>query len=744
MVFERYGKIMYRFRVWFLVFGLICMAAAGYYASGVYGSLSQSGFSVPDSQSARVSQLVSNHFGGNRNSLVLLFSSQHQRVTDAAYRQEVQTVLQRLAGQAAVTDITSYHSTGDKQFISRDGRQTYALVGLRGSDDQQAAMVGQLQHLLQPGALRVQLGGSAAVNAESTTYVRQDLERAELYTFPITALLLVVIFGSLAAASLPLAVGVYGVIGALTITRLVAIATPMSVYVLNLIMLLGVGLAIDYSLFIVSRFREEMRRHDHDPERATIRTLNTAGRTVLFSALTVLIALAGLIVFPIGYLRSMGIGGAAAVLVALAGALLFLPAIMAVLGPKVDALHITGLLSHRARSRLNTEGAWARLSHAVMRRPYVTIVLTLTVLILAGLPFLNIHFANPDFTVLPPSSSARQVGERLRRDFSGGDQTPIQLVLKMSGAPTTPDNLSAAYAYVQQLRALKGVAGIDSLVNLPGVQGESAYLQLYARPPNAVAQAAVRQYIDGPYELININPGTATYDSATKRLVQEVRAVPYHGFDRQVGGQTAELVDLLATVRHYGVYAVIIVLGAILVLFFLMLGSIVIPLKTIVLNILSLSAAFGALVWIFQEGHLAGWLGVTPESGIDATQPVIIFALAFGLSMDYAIFLFSRVKEHFDEQADIEKAIAWGVQKTAQPITSAAVLLLVVIAAFATGRIVVMKEVAYGLIVAVLVDVFIVRLLLVPASMRLLGKHNWWAPGLLKALHAKLGIKETD
>lgn len=744
MIFEWYGNIMYRFRVWFLVFGLLCMAAAGFYAGGIYGSLSQSGFSVPDSESQIADALVNQHFGGNRDSLVVLFSSTTLTVHEAAYRQAAQGLLQRLAGQPEAHDLQSYFSTGDTRFVSHDGHRAYAVVGLRGSDDQQAAAVQRLRPLLHSPVLDVQLGGAAAVNAESTTYVRQDLTRAEQYTFPITALLLLAIFGSLAAAALPLAVGVYGIIGALTITRLVSIAMPMSVYVLNLIMLLGLGLAIDYSLFMVSRFREELTVNGRDVQKALVRTVDTAGRTVFFSALTVLIALAGLIVFPIGFLRSMGVGGAAAVLVALLGALLFLPAILAVLGPKVDALHIIGLLPKRARARVNPHGIWSRLCRTAMRWPYATIAITLGLILLAGVPFLRIHFANPDFTILPVSSQARQVGESIQRDFQNGDQAPIQVVVKTSGSPTTAANLSKTHAYVQRIAALKGVASVDSLVSLPGGRDLPGYIRLYTGPPAPDAQAALGQFVSGPYELINVNPTTTTYAKATEHLVDQVRQLPSPGLTSRVGGQTADLVDLLATVRHYGIYALIIVIGAILVLFFLMLGSVVIPLKTMVLNVLSLSASFGALVWIFQEGHLVGWLGITPVAGIDATQPVIIFALAFGLSMDYAIFLFSRVKEHFDEQADIEKAVAWGVQKTGHIITSAAALLLVVIGAFAAGRIVVMKEVAYGLIVAVLVDVFVVRLLLVPASMRLLGKHNWWAPGPLKKLHDKLGIRETD
>lgn len=720
------------------------MAGGGFYASGVYGSLTQGGFGVPGSASDHVAQIVTARFGGGRDSLVVLFSSTHLSVDSAAFRQAEQNVLNAVQKNQAVTSVSSYYSTNDPQFISRDRHQSYALVGLNGDDDQQAAEAKQLQPLLKSTDLRVQAGGAAAINAASTAYVKQDLTKAEYITFPITAVLLVIIFRSLAAAALPLAVGIYSIVGALVITRLVAYATDMSVYVLNLITLLGLGLAIDYSLFIVSRFREELKNNDGNESKALARTLSTAGRTVLFSGLTVMIALAGLVVFPVGYLRSMGVGGSAAVLVAMVGALFFLPALLGIMGTTVNALHVASLLPHHVRHRPRGPGVWATICHHVMRWPLATVAVTLTLVLLAGVPFLRVHFTNPDYRILPRNSDVYAVGQALTHDFVSGDKVPIQVVLHTTGSLVSSTSLDDLYSYVSRLQALPGVQVVRSLVSLPTVTGLSAYRHLYALPLSATARSAVGQYTSGPYTLIEVTPISATYDTSSENLIQHIRSLRVHGFRASVGGQTAELVDLLHSIAHYGVYAASIIIGAMLVLFFLMLGSVVIPLKTIILNIFSLSAAFGALVWIFQMGHLTNWLQITPENGIDATQPVIIFSLAFGLSMDYAIFLFSRVKEHFSEHADVEQAIAWGVQRTGGIITSAALLLLVVIGAFASGRIVVMKEVGIGLIIAIVVDVFIVRLLLVPASMKLLDKYNWWAPPPLRTLHDKLGIKDTD
>ncbi|HVS58534.1 MAG TPA: MMPL family transporter [Candidatus Saccharimonadales bacterium] len=740
---DNYARIVYRFKWWILAIALAGMAGGGFFASGVYGSLTQGGFAVPGSASTQAASIVGEKFGGGRDSLVLLFSSDHLSVDTAAFREAEQGVLNTVQKPRAVTSVASYYSTNDPQFVSRDRHQSYAVVGLRGSSDQQATELQQLQPVLRSTVLRVQAGGAAAVNAASTAYVKQDLTKAEYITFPITAVLLIVIFRSLAAAAMPLAVGIYGIIGALVITRLVSYATDMSVYVLNLITLLGLGLAIDYSLFIVSRFREELKNNE-DEQTALIRTLCTAGRTVLFSGLTVMIALAGLVVFPVGYLRSMGVGGSAAVLVAMVGALFFLPAMLGIMGTTVNALHVASLLPRHVRQRPSGPGVWATICHRVMRWPLATVGVTLACVLVAGIPFLHVHFTNPDYRILPRSSDVYAVGRALTHDFAAGDKAPIQVVLHTAGSMVEGQSLTSLYAYVTRLEALPGVQAVRSLVSLPTVSGANAYRQLYTPPLSPLAQTALAQYRSGPYTLVEVIPSSATYDRSTEDLVTRLRAITVHGFTLNVGGQTAELVDLLHSIAHYGIYAVVIIIGAMLILFFLMLGSIVIPLKTIILNVLSLSAAFGALVWIFQMGHLSSWLHITPEGGIDATQPVIIFSLAFGLSMDYAIFLFSRVKEHFSEHANVEQAIAWGVQRTGGIITSAALLLLVVIGAFASGRIVVMKEVGIGLMVAIVVDVFFVRLLLVPASMKLLDTYNWWAPAPLRKLHDKLGIKDTD
>lgn len=703
-----FGKLIYRFRLWFFIFGLLCMAGGAVYASGIFNNLVDSGFNVPNSQSERVDNIVNKDFGGNQDSLILLFSSKKLDYTQPAYKQAAEKIMVKIASLPIVTGTNSFYLKGSEQFVSNDPHLTYALVGLRGNEDQQANDIAQIQSLVKSKTLSVSLGGSAVTNNQLSSYIQKDLAIAEKYSFPIVAILLILIFGSLVAASLPLGLGLYGVIGALVISRLVTIAIPMSVYVLDIVGLLGLGLGIDYSLFIVNRYREELKLHVDNQELALCRTMATAGRTVIFSGLTVMIAVAGLILFPIGYIRSMGIGGAAAVLIAVIGSLLFLPAILALLGLKVNALHVSNIIPKRYRLEEDKKGnIWKWIVDRVIKYPLLTIVVTLALLLLAGIPFLHVQFTSSNYDVLPKNSSARVVANSLAKNFKYGNLAPLDLIIPLKEI----NGRLSATAYVNKILSLKGVKALG------GVMENSGYLFLEVIPKN-------------------------NQSSQNENLVKTIRSIKVDGIRAMVGGNSADLLDQINLIEHDGIYAGIIVIVSMMILLYLLLGSIIIPLKTIILTTLSLAAAFGVLVWIFQDGHLASMLGFTKLNGLDASQLVIIFSLAFGLSMDYATFLFSRIRENFSEYADMTRAITWGVQKTGKIITTAAILLLAVIGSFASGQVISMKEVAIGLIVAVLVDVFVVRLVLVPASMKLLGKYNWWLPKPLIILRDKLKLHD--
>ncbi len=703
-----YGKLVYRFKLWFLLFGLFCMAGGLIYASGIFSDLKQSGFTAPNSQSQIVDTIVKNNFGGNKSSLILLFSSKKYIFTEKPYARAAETIIYNIASLPVVNSTSSYYSTASPQFVSKNPHLTYAVVGLKGNANQQANEVAHVLPWIKSKVLNVKLGGAAAANQELTSYVQSDLKTAEEFSFPVTAILLLIIFGSLTAASLPLALGLYGIIGALFISRLVTLAIPMSVYVLDIVSLLGLGLGIDYSLFIVSRYREELNNYPHNEEKALCRTISTAGKTVIFSGLTVMIAVAGLIIFPIDYIRSMGVGGAAAVLIAVVGSLLFLPAILAMLGPNVNSLKVSNIIPLSLRRKIRRPAIWEPIAKGVLKHPLATIVFTLALLLLAGSPFLKVNFITSSSNILPQNAQARIVATTLNTEFKYGNQSPIDVVVPAKQIKSKAD----ITAYVNKILSLPDAAGLG------------------------------RYQLSSGYLLLAVLPKSGSMTPSSQNLVKNIRSSSVDGIRGMVGGEAADLLDLITLIRRDGLYAVIVVMLAMMVLFYLLLGSIVIPLKTIILTTLSLSSAFGVLVWIFQEGNLNSWLGISRLDGIDASQLVIIFSLAFGLSMDYATFLFSRIRESFSEHADMSRAIVWGVQRTGRIITSAAILLLAVIGSFATGRVVSMKEVAIGLIVAVVVDVFVVRLLLVPASMKLLGRYNWWLPGPLQSLYEKIKFRD--
>jgi RND superfamily putative drug exporter len=529
---------------------------------------------------------------------------------------------------------------------------------------------------------------------------------------PVLLILLLVIFGSLAAASLPLAIGGIGILGSFAALRLLTLVTDVSIYSVNITTILGLGLAIDYGLFMVSRFREELHRQDTTAD-AVAATVATAGRTVAVSGVTVAVALASLMLFPEMFLRSMGYGGVATVLVDMLAALTVLPALLAVLGPRVNALRVRRHVQRPIRDEQS--GAWYRIARSVMRRPVAYVVVILLVLLALASPFRSIIWGGTDARALPAGAPARVVAEALNRDFPANPSSPIEVVTRLAGPASAPAQQAALATYV---RSLEHVPGVSSAA-LTGVRGDIARVDL--------------RYAADPY-------------SATARdIVTAARAVPPPaGGHAYVGGVTAQLVDELSSLGHTLPWMALIMCLATFVLLFLAFGSVVLPLKAIVMNVLSLSATFGVIVWIFQEGHLSGLLRFTPTGTIDPSMPILMLAIIFGLSMDYEVFLLSRVRERYDVTGDNAAAVASGLQRTGGLISSLAFLLVIVVGAFSASGITFIKLMGVGMIVALVVDATIVRILLVPATMRLLGRANWWAPGPLRRVYRKYGIREEE
>ncbi|MEO8288994.1 MAG: MMPL family transporter [Chloroflexota bacterium] len=762
-MFAKMGHAIYRRRWLTLILGLVFMVVSGVIGTTVFGSLKTGGYNNPNAESTRVTQTLKDELGRDDRTLIVLFTSKDgTTVENPAYKSAVEGTLAKIDGQPDVGAITTYYMTGASQLVSNNKQSTYAVVGLDGDDDSQLATMKVLRPLLKSDNLLVRLGGYAAVSQDMTNQVQKDLEHAETLSFPIVFILLLVIFGSLLAAALPLFIGGFAILGAFLILRITANFTDVSVFSVNIITMLGLGLAIDYSLFVVSRFREELVRRDGDVQAALVRTMQTAGRTVFFSGLTVTISLLSLMVFPPMFMRSMGWGGSAAVVIAMIAAITVLPAALALLGPRVNSLSVWSLFGrNRGKAGRNagsneqtSQGYWYKASTFVMRRPVMVLLVTVIPLMLVGLPFFRINLTIPDQRSLPESAESRQVGDVLTNEFPHNETTPIQVVVKSDKAALDPQSLSALFNYTRQLAEVPGVRRVDSLVNLDprlDAGGATAYTMFYSaignaqNPQGAPAAQAAKQFSNGNYSAVNVLFDSDPTSREAETLVNNIRAVPApDGLSTLVGGRSAEQVDFLAGLLSSIPLALVLIIGVMFLLLFVMLGSVVVPIKAVLLNILSLSASFGALVWIFQDGNLTNLLGFTSLGSVDGTLPVLIFALAFGLSMDYEVFLLSRIKENYDRTKDTPTAVALGVQKTGGIITSAALLLVVVIGAFAMSEVQIIKQIGIGLALAILVDATVVRTLLVPATMRLLGKYNWWAPRPLAALYDRLGMAERD
>src|SRR4051794_34891548 len=712
-MFEALGRVMYRWRHWVVALALVLVALAGGWGIGVFGHLTGAGFEDRDSESSRAAAVAVAELGRDAADVVVLYSSADRTVDDPAFRTAVTSTLDALPADAVV-GTTTFWNAGAAPLVSHDRHATYAVLTLTGDDH-----LAEIRDSLDAPGLQTQVGGDAIVNEDINSRVSSDTGRAESISMPILLVLLVIIFGSLAAASLPLAIGGTAILGSFAALRAFTSFTDVSVFAVNVVTILGLGLAIDYGLFVVSRFREEIRRQP-TVEDALARTMATAGRTVAVSAVTVAISLAGLVIFPQVFLRSMGFGGMSAVLIAMLAALTLLPALLGMLGPKVDALSVRPLFRRLFRRpapvvTAEAHGAWYRLARSVMRRPVVYTVVVVAVLVGLALPFLRVQFGGIDVRVLPAGTESRVVAETIENDFPQSPDGPITAIVTLPEAVDSPEGGRALQAYVADVAAVPGVDG----ATVTAAAGHTARVAVaYAGDP---------------------------MDTAARDLVGEIRDVPPPaGGQALVGGQSAVLTDLLDSLASLLPWMTLMVVATTFVLLFLAFGSIVLPLKALVMNVLSIGASFGALVWIFQEGHLSGPLGFEPTGFIEATQPILVLAIVFGLSMDYEVFLMSRIRDQYDLTGDNTQAVATGLQRTGGIITSAALLLIIVIGAFSLSGITFIKMIGVAMLIAIVVDATIVRTLLVPATMRLLGRANWYAPGPLRRVYTRYGIRESD
>jgi len=712
---------------------VVLLAALGFFliagavGGGVASHLSSGGFNDPAAQSTKVDNLLRDRFHSGDPNVVLLVTARQGTVDSPQVAAAGQALTARLANEPSILQATSYWSLGQAPPLkSKDGREALVLARLAGNDDQVAKEIKPIaaHYQFDTPAITVRAGGQAQVFHQVGDQVRKDLERAELYSFIPTAILLILVFGSAMASLLPLAIGGLSVVGTFLALRVIASLTHVSIFSLNLTTALGLGLAIDYSLFMVSRYREEIH-NGREPLPAVVQTVRTAGRTVIFSASTVAISLAALLVFPMYFLKSFAYAGIAVVFMAALGAVVILPAILAALGPRVDL----GRLFHR-RPPVDGQGFWHRLATTVMRRPVILGGAVIVVLLFLGSPFLGIRFGSPDDRVLPTSASSRQVQDQIRHHFDGREASAVAVV-----APTATPNPQTIAAYAGELSRVPGVGRVDAATG-------SYIAGTRVAPPNA-ASSRFTAPGGAPGTWFSAVPTVEPQSARGETLVKTIRHLPAP-FSTLVGGQSAQLVDSKAAIAAKVPLAAGIIALVTFTVLFLMTGSVVMPVKAIVLNLLSLTATFGAMVWIFQRGHLASVLHFTPTGTIDITTPILMFCIAFGLSMDYEVFLLSRIKEVHDQTGDNVQSVAVGLERTGRLVTAAAAILCVVFLAFATSEVAFIKLFGIGLAMAVLVDATLVRAILVPAFMRLAGEFNWWAPAPLRRLYHRIGLSETE
>ncbi|MBL1112497.1 MMPL family transporter [Streptomyces sp. 110] len=712
-----------------LLIALIFTALAVVAGSGVADRMGSGGWEDPASESAYATKALEKRFPASQPNLILLVDSGRKTVDDPAVAAEGRALAKRLSDEKAVTGVTSYWATGAPSLRARDRGE--AIIAARILGDESAA--GKALERIAPhyrgahGPVEVRVGGMVAVRHELQSTIQEDLLRAEMIALPITLVLLVMVFGSAVAALLPLGVGIVAILGTDAVLRGLTEFTDVSVFAQNLTTALGLGLAIDYALFIVRRFREELGR-GAEKLPAVAATLRTAGRTVLFSALTVAASLAAMLVFPQYFLRSFAYAGIAVVLIAATAALVVLPAALILLGDRVNALDLTRLLRRGRPARGGEPGAgWARLARLVMRRAPVFALATVAGLVALGLPFLRVEFGTADDRQLPSSAESHMVQQHIREGFPGGPGGAVEVLAEGRGTGT-----KALADYSAKISALPQVLRVDSPA------GRFADGRLVAEP--GPAEAA--RLSEGSAE-ITVQPKGEAVDTASQDLVRTIRAQE-PSFTTSATGTAAVLVDTKDSIADRLPWAAAIIVAVTLLLVFLLTGSVLIPIQAVLLNALSLTAMFGAVVWVFQDGHLSGPLSFTTSGDIETTLPVLMFCVAFGLSMDYGVFLLSRIKEEYDRTGDHQAAVEFGLRRTGGLITAAALILAVVMVGIGTSRVTNTKMLGLGIALAVLMDAMVVRGLLVPAVMKLTGRATWWAPGPLRRLHTRFGLSEGE
>lgn len=735
-MFDRIGRLACRHRWWVVATWIALILIALPLLPSIERVVQVGGFSAPNSESERATAHLERALGLSPSSFVVIYQSETLDIRGAEFNRQVAASLAGIRRLDHVQGIVL--PAADESLVAPSGRIAYAIVGWDEEAEaaQRDAAAFEAAMVPQPGITYIVAGGPAFY-ADIETASQRDLRRAEVIAFPVALAALLVVFGSAIAAAVPLIVGGAGVAVILLLIWVVAHITDMSIFTLNLATMLGLGLAVDYSLFVTSRFREERQRGHGTLEDTVAHSVATAGRAVFFSGLTVFVGLAGLCIFPLMFLRSVGIAGIIVVAVSTLGALTLLPATLSILGPHLDRFSIPMLTRLTADDHAE-HGFWHGLAVRVMGHPFIVVAFTATFLIALGTPFLHANISSPDATILPADLPSRQGFDLLAREFTGGEISPFVIAIHSDGPMTSNENLDRLDRLVRKLEADPRIGHVQSAVSLPRLPvGLSPRNVLRARLALEATgtDTRLRSFIGPNDAMILAFPVRPANDPQNKALLADLRRLDAGaGVSILIGGGTASIVDVVDAIAQYFVYAATFVIVCTYVILLMLLRSVLLPIKAIVMNVLSILAAYGALVWIFQEGHLSGILGFSPQGFVEASLPVIMFCVLFGLSMDYEVFLLTRIQEEWLRTHDNAHSVAAGLQRSGRIITSAALIVVVVTASFVSADVVLVKALGLGIALAVALDATIVRALLVPATMRLLGDWNWWLPRWLDRL----------
>lgn len=715
-MFTQLGKAVHSHAKLVLMASLVLVLAAAFIGIHTFDKLKLEGFEDPSSQSSQAKELINQKFGGSTN-LIFLVHANRGTIDNPAVVHAARALVNQVVTDKRMDNVASYWTTQSPALRSVNKQNGLIVAHLKNMDVEVARQVID-QYQKNNGPINVQLGGLAAANSDISTQVGKDLALAETIAIPITLLLLLWAFGSIVSALLPLAIGIVAIFGTFAELYVIGSVTDTSIYAINLTTALSLALAVDYALFIVSRFREELS-NGANVEAAVALSVATAGRTVLFSAATVATALASLAIFPLYFLRSFAYAGIGVVAISAFSAIVILPALLSLLGKRIEA----GRLPLISRTRSVEAPFWRHVAGFVMKHPALTAVPALLLLLVVASPLRHITFGMPDERVLPTSATSRQVSDVLRSDFNGSQGSESDVVLTGVIYPVEIVEYARHLSTLPNVERVNGSAGIfqhgQQLLPVSNVA---------IHPDNAV--------------LLAVHARQDNNSDAAQNIVKNIRDLsPPTGTRAYVGGQAAALVDSKHAISQRLPIMVSVIVAAMFIILFLFTGSLIQPLRAVVLNSFTLAATIGAVVWIFQDGHLHELLGFTAMP-TNIPMSILLFCIAFGLSMDYEVFLLSRIKEMHDSGANTADSVAHGLARAGRIVSTAAGLLAVSFFAFASARVSFLQFFGVGAGLAVLMDASLMRGVLVPVFMHLFGEHAWYAPKLLKRLHAKIGIND--